>query len=125
MACLLRRVRARLPAAAQARWPGGQVLGGGFRGRGGGILGDGTAPGRLLATQLKSGKKSVPLGIDAGGVALPLGIKRIELRAIFGRGGIGPGDAVIIQGQVNPVGHDGHRTYDFRAFVYPWQPEWR
>src|SRR5450631_2135964 len=67
----------------------------------------------------------MPLGINAGGVALPLRIKRVELRAIFGGGGIGPGDAVIIQGQVDPVGHDGHRTLHFKVFAYAWQPEWR
>ena len=82
------------------------------------------ALGRLLAAELESGEKGVPLGIHTGRIAFPLRIKSIELRAIFGRGGIGPGDAVIIQGQVDPVGHDGHRTYDFRAFGCPWQPQW-
>ena len=72
--------------------------------------------GRLLAAELKAGEEGMPLGIDAGGVALPLLIQRIKLRAIFSGSSVGPGDAFIIRGQVDPVGHDGHRTFDFTVF---------
>ena len=75
------------------------------------------APGRLLTTQLESGKKRMPLGINAGGRALPLLIKRLQLRAIFCGSGIGSRNAVIIQSQVDPVGHDGHRTFYIRRIV--------
>ena len=83
------------------------------------------ALGRLLAAEFKAGKEGVPLGIDAGGIALPLLIKRFELRAIFSRSSVGPGDALIIRGQVNPVGHDGHRTFHLRVFGSHWQSQWR
>ena len=48
------------------------------------LAASGTAPGRLLAAELESGEKRIPLGINAGGVALPLRIKRVQLRAILG-----------------------------------------
>ncbi len=65
--------------------------------------------GELLAAQLKAGEKSAPLGIDTGGIPLPLGIKGIEFCPVIGGGGIGTGNGLVIQGQADPTGHDGHR----------------
>ncbi len=81
----------------------------------------GAAPGRLLATELEPGEKRVPLGVDAGGVALPLRVERVQLGAVLRGGGIGPGDAVIIRGQVDPIGHDGHRLLYTKGFIGGWQ----
>ncbi len=62
------------------------------------------APGRLLAAEFKPGEEGIPLGVDAGGVALPLDVKGIELGAVLCGGGVGTGNAVIVRVRETPFG---------------------
>jgi hypothetical protein len=63
----------------------------------------------LLAAELEAGEEGVPLGIDAGGIGLPLLVKGFKLRTVVGRGGVGAGSAGEIGIKRNPGGHDCHR----------------